>query len=180
MFTKRSTTAHKGERWSGIAKQLIDYLENFRKQQEFLREIDRRIISSQGGDIRELLQFVVDRTSMLLPVTNASFYSIDGDDAVLLASAGRPAELAGRVALEDIRRCFQEHEEGTGIWVADGAKDCLFGFRGAAVVAARVWRDQDDLGLLLVETDQDSASRSSPNPNAAAFSPPSPGRPPWP
>ena len=155
MFRKKRKTELKNERWAGIAKQLVEYLENFQKQQEFLRAIDKHIINSRGGETTELLQFVVEQVHSLLPVSRASFYLIRGANAVLEVSSSQDNQPQRVIPLEEFESCFCEWVLDAGLWESSDHERCLLAFQGTTVLAVPARREKQTLGLLLVECNQE-------------------------
>ena len=155
MFHKQNPTAHNLQRWAGIAKTLVDYLENYKKQQEFLREIDRRISGSQEVSRRDLLQFVVQKVYDLLPVNRVSFYLSSGANLVLEVSSSEALPPPPVIALEALSASFCSWDYNTGLWDRTTAEAFPFDFHGATVLAVPTGQGKRPLGMLLVEADQD-------------------------
>lgn len=157
MFKNERHPALQTERWTGIARLLVDYLDQFRDQQDFLREIDRSIIG--GGSLDDLLQLVACRTRELFSFARVSFYAIEGGKAQRKAVSAAPDlddDPLSLFPMEDMERCFHRHEQGTGIWTASGGDGCPLGFRGESVLAVPARRGDHDVGLLMIESDQDA------------------------
>ncbi len=153
MFRGTSTPASRTERWLGIAKNLVECLEKYSRQQEFLREIDRQVMGDGHKGFSALLRFVVTNVGAMLGAAQVSFYLLEGGEYSLAASTGSVARLPGSFTAEDARNCFSPHLEGTGILSLEEGTLPQLAFQAETVLAAPAIGPEGEIGLLLVSCD---------------------------
>lgn len=153
MFHGVNPPASKTVRWLDIAKNLVDCVESFSRQQEFLREIDSRVVGGGHEGFAGLLDFVVGEVRGMLHVPQVSFYLLEGEEFILAASSGPLPCGPGAFSSCDAGEFFSPHLEGTGIWRRNGGPQPLLDFQAQSVLAAPATGKEGKIGLLLVCSD---------------------------
>ncbi|MDO9631422.1 MAG: hypothetical protein Q7I92_05935, partial [Humidesulfovibrio sp.] len=150
MFHGVNAPASKTVRWLDIAKSLVECVENFSRQQEFLREIDKRVVSGGHEDFAALLNFVVGEVRVMLNVSQVSFYLLEGGEYSLAASIDAPACGPQAFSVDEAWAFFSPHLEGTGVWQRENGSAPPLDFKAEAVLAAPATGKEGRIGLLLV------------------------------